>query len=484
MISVYKEIFDCSPVAMLLIDEKSRIELANKHAESLFEYSAEELIGKDIDILVPEEIRAKHPKLVKDYFSAPLSRQMGVGRNLFGVKKNGSKFPVEIGLNPIQADGKLYVMSSVIDITERMKADDRFKAAVDAAPNGMLMINEKGMIELSNRKTEEIFGYDRNELIGSPIETLVPEDFRAPHPTLVKSYIAKPEPRSMGIGRELFGRHKSGELIPVEIGLQPIYSGDDIFVISSIVDISERKEAEKEIQEKSEEIKEFSYRTSHDLRSPLLSIGSLADYIIEDIKDAKLDDASESAKKVKNLTTKLNTLIEDILVLTKTDLNNEERSYFSFEEYLNDAQEKFDFILKESNVKILQSFLHKKELLTQKTRLIQVLDNLISNAIKYSEKGKKESYVRINTFNDSKRFYIQIEDNGIGIPEDKHGEVFSMFKRFHDGGVQGSGLGLYMIKKHMQKLDGEISFESNSEGTVFYLKFSLEHIIKLKDKKV
>lgn len=474
MISVYKEIFDCSPVAMLLVDEKSKIELANKHAENLFEYSSEELIGKDIDILVPEEIRAKHPKLVKDYFSAPLSRQMGVGRNLYGIKKNGNKFPVEIGLNPIQADGKLYVMSSVIDITERMKAEDRFKAAVDAAPNGMLMINGKGTIELLNRKTEEIFGYDRNELVGSPIETLVPEDFRGPHPTLVKSYISKPVPRSMGIGRELFGRHKSGKLIPVEIGLQPIYSGEDIFVISSIVDISERREAEKQIQEKSEEIKEFSYRTSHDLRSPLLSIESLADCIIEDIRDGKINDASESAQKVKKLTTKLNTLVEDILILTKADLNSEEKSIFDFNNYLSDAHVKFDFILKESNVKVLQSFLHKKELLTQKTRLTQVLDNLISNAVKYNKKRESESYVRINTFNDSKKFYIQVEDNGLGIPKNKHAEVFNMFKRFHDTDVQGSGLGLYMIKKHIQKLDGEILFESSPDGTVFYLEFAIE----------
>ncbi len=470
---MFEEIFNHSPVAMILINEQGNIKLANRHAEELFEYSKGELLGKDISILVPKDVRPKHPELVQKYFKSPLPRQMGVGRDLFGVKKDKTNFPVEVGLNPIESDGELFVMSYVIDITERHKAEERFKAAVEAAPNGMIMINQYGKIVLINKKTEEIFGYARDELINRPIEILVPEDFRAPHPRFVKSYIEDPEPRSMGIGRELFGRHKNGKLVPVEIGLQPIYADDEIFVISSVVDISQRKVAEKEIFQKTEEIKEFSYRTSHDLRSPLLTMGGLIDFVLEDIKNGNMDRALEGGLKVKSLNTKVNTLIEDIMILTKTDLVDEEESEFNFDEYLVNFKERYAKSIEDNKVKIETSFLHKKKLITQKTRLLQVLDNLISNSIKYSNSLIENKFVRLQTFSGPDRFFIQIEDNGIGIPKEKHDLVFSMFKRFHDGTIEGSGLGLYMVRKHINKLEAKITFESSPKGTVFYIEFEI-----------
>ena len=458
---------------MLLVNEQSVIELANAHAGILFDYSPDELIGKNLDILLPPQIKKSHPSLVKEYLVNPISRRMGVGRNLYGVKKNGESFPVEIGLNPIQKEGKICVMSSVIDISERLKAEVRFKSAVQAAPCGMLMINQNGTIELANKKTQEIFGYEENELIGKPIEMLVPENFKKPHPIFVKSYVANPVPRAMGIGRELFGLHKTGKLVPVEIGLQPIYANNETYVISSIVDITERKRSEEEIQQKSDEIKEFSYRTSHDLKSPLLTIGNLSDCILEDLQEDNLEHVKVNAERVKKLSVKLSKLIEDILTLTKTDVIDEEKSIFSFDDYIKEVQEKYDYIIKENAVNVLYTFTHRKEFYVQKTRLTQVLDNLISNAIKYFNKDVEDPYVRINVFNDSNKFYIQVEDNGKGIPANKHDQVFGMFKRFDSSNVQGTGLGLYIIKKNMQKLNGQINFESSPAGTTFYLEFKL-----------
>lgn len=326
---------------------------------------------------------------------------------------------------------------------------------------------------LCNRKVEEIFGYEKGELINELIEKLVPKDFQAPHPTFVKNYIKAPEPRAMGIGRELFGRHKSGKLIPVEIGLQPICFEEENFVISSVVDVSQRREIEKKIEHQSDEIKEFAYRTSHDLKSPLLTISGIVDYIAEDIKDGDIKSGLEGTDKVKALITKLNRLIDDILALSKTDQDHEKEEVFNFNSYLNDAIEKFSFILQKSNINVQHSFLHKRNLLAQKTRLTQVLDNLISNSAKYSTAGES-SLIIINTFNDKDKFYIQVEDNGQGIPQEKQSDVFGMFKRFHENSTEGTGLGLYMVKKHMDKMDAHISFESTPAGTTFYLEFPLD----------
>ena len=253
----FRQIFEFSPVAQLLVDEHGFIVLVNNPTEKLFLYERSELIGKKIEILVPESVKGRHPALVDSYFKSPLSRQMGVGRNLFGIKKDQSQFPVEVGLNPIEAEGKNFVLSSIIDITARLKAEEMFKTAVDASPSGMVIIDSERTIILLNKKIEEIFGYERDELIGHKIEMLVPDDFKKHHPKFVESYVQKPESRSMGIGRELFGKHKSGRLFPVEIGLQPVYANTGMTVISSIVDITYRKDAEAEIKRKSEELEEF-----------------------------------------------------------------------------------------------------------------------------------------------------------------------------------------------------------------------------------
>ena len=394
MNTMFEEIFDYSPVAMLLVDEDSKIQLINRHAEILFDYAKEELIGEDISMLLPQELRHKHPSLIKDYFLSPLPRKMGVGRTLFGVRKDQTKFPVEVALNPIQSDGRLLIMSSVIDMTDQVKAAERFKAAIDAAPNGMLMINDQGIITFCNKKTEEIFGYGKGELLNNLIEILVPKDFQAPHPKFIKKYVKNPEPRAMGIGRELFGKHKSGKLIPVEIGLQPICFDNENFVISSIVDVSQRRAIEKKIEVQSDEIKEFAYRTSHDLKSPLLTMGGLVDYIIEDVKAGDIESSLNGASKVKGLILKLNRLIDDILTLSKTDLQNEDVTPFNFNDYLSDAIEKFDFLFQKNGIKIQSSFLHRKDLLVQNIRLTQVLDNLLSNAAKYYNTENKP-YIKV-----------------------------------------------------------------------------------------
>jgi PAS domain S-box-containing protein len=472
--SHFEELFECSPVAMLLVSGTGKIVLVNRYAERLFQYGRAELIGADIELLVPEAVRGRHPALVQDYVGAPLPRQMGKGRNLFAVKKDHSQFPVEVGLNPIDMEGQVMVLSSVIDITERQRAEERFRAAVEAAPNGMLMIDSDRKIVLCNKEIEKIFGYARDELAGQAIEILVPEDFRGPHPTFVSNYFGKPQPRAMGIGRELFGRHKSGRLIPVEIGLQPVIAAGAAIVISSVVDITHRRNAEVEIQRKTEEIEEFSYRTSHDLRSPLKSIAGMAECVAEHLADKNYDQAHDGVGKISHLAAKLLTLVEDLLALTRVDVADEPLVPFDFTEYAATAAEKFQAMLVESGVQLDFTFLHRHPLVVQNARLTQVVDNLIGNGIKYSDPAKPSRTVSVQTFDSADRFFLRVADNGTGIPQQRQAEVFEMFKRFHAPSIPGSGLGLHIVKKQVKKLGATIEFDSSPDGTTFYLKLPLE----------
>lgn len=244
----FRLVVDAAPNAMLMVDARGTIALVNKKAEELFGYRREELLGERVELLVPERLRGEHPAHVARFFSAPRARAMGVGRELYGRRRDGSEVPVEIGLNPIDTTEGIYTLASIIDITERRRAEERFRLAVEAAPNAMVMVDGAGKIALVNKKTELLFGYRREELLGELVEVLVPERVRAVHPTLVRRFSAEPEVRAMGAGRDLFARRRDGSELPVEIGLNPIETADGSFTLASIVDTSERVMAEEKFR--------------------------------------------------------------------------------------------------------------------------------------------------------------------------------------------------------------------------------------------
>ncbi|MCB0413920.1 MAG: PAS domain S-box protein, partial [Bdellovibrionales bacterium] len=335
MTSVFDKIFESSPIAQIAIDENSKIKIANKQAEKLFGYNKSELVEKNIDLLVPLESKQRHPKLVKAFFESPIPRIMGQGRNLFGLKKNGVLFPIEIGLAPVETDTGLWVVSSIIDLSKQYYAEERFRSAVESAPNGMLMIDSNGSIVMVNKQIEKLFEYDRNELLDMAIEILVPDEFKQHHPRFIESYIKNPIPRAMGIGRELYGRTKGGRLFPVEIGLQPLKERENsIYVLASVVDISTRRKAEKELEEKSEELQEFAYRTSHDLKSPLTTLTSIIKCVEEDLVENDINEATSNLNKAYSIAKNLQSLVQTLLFLTKAELDSENSSPFKFDQFL------------------------------------------------------------------------------------------------------------------------------------------------------
>jgi signal transduction histidine kinase len=238
-----------------------------------------------------------------------------------------------------------------------------------------------------------------------------------------------------------------------------------------VVDITTRRDAARELHEKTAEIEEFAYRTSHDLRSPLKSIVGMMDCVTEDIEDGELEDAKAGVASVSFLTRKLLTLTGDLLTLTQIDSTTEDHEPFDFEDYLATAAVKFGAPLKQFKVALSAELHHAADLACQRARLTQVLDNLLSNGIKYSNPDQETRSVKLRTSTAPGMFVIEVEDNGTGIAASNHDSVFGMFKRFHGASNPGSGLGLYMVKKQAEQLGAEISFDSTPEGTTFRLTF-------------
>ena len=190
----------------------------------------------------------QHPGLRAGFFSDPQSRAMGAGRDLHALRKDGTEFPVEIGLNPIESDEGAMVLAAIVDITERKQKEDelrrserRFRRAVESAPSAMLMVDPKGGIEMANLLAEQLFGYSREELVGQKVEMLIPERFRMRHPGLRAGFFSDPQSRAMGAGRDLYALRKDGTEFPVEIGLNPIETDEGAMVLAAIVDITGRK---------------------------------------------------------------------------------------------------------------------------------------------------------------------------------------------------------------------------------------------------
>ncbi|MBV8499070.1 MAG: PAS domain S-box protein [Candidatus Eremiobacteraeota bacterium] len=354
---------------------------------------------------------------------------------------------------------------------------------VEHAPDAIVIIDESGVIRLVNAQTERLFGYYREELIGRPVEMLIPTRLHRRHVEDRRRYAADPRVRPMGVGLELFGTRKDGGEFPVEISLSPIVTGEGKFVASAIRDVTERKAFEQRLRDLNAELEDasrakdqFLASMSHELRTPLNAIIGFTGTLLMKLPGPLNDEQERQLGIVAWSARHLLSLINDILDLAKIHSGKREMVFETVPvaQVVSDVAASHAALAADKGLELTTQVAEDCEFATTDRRsLRQILLNLTNNAIKYTQKGSVRIDVHSARRNGRSAIVLRVSDTGVGIKPEDQARLFGAFEQFdfsHLGQFDGSGLGLHLCRNLAELLGAELSVTSKyGEGSAFTL---------------
>ena len=462
----FQQLVTCLPMGAMVVSTDARILFVNDSLSEILGYTKEEFIGKDIDFLLPSQFQANHKKLMLQFFSQPRKRRMGVGQALYARKKNGKHIPIEIGLNPIQQDEQTFVLATLIDLTTRQRASNMFQRSIQDSPHGVLIVDAKGIIRLTNSVLCQSFGYTSEELLDKPMDMLLPQRYRKHHDHLRHSFHQNPTPRMMGVGRDLTALHKDGREFPVEIGLSPFEDEENKeMVLVSLLDITKRKRLEQELRETNTNLEEFTYVASHDLRSPLRGIADLLEWIKEDIGEHSMPDVSRNLDRIDVRIQRMEQLIDNLLTYARAGKNESNTQDIDVNALFDNI---FELLEVPEGITITRD-IEMEHFTSVWTPLETVMRNLINNAIKHHD--QEIGSIAIGCTAENNLCHFTICDDGPGIPEASFARIFRLFQTVTSSERSGTGIGLSVSRRLVETHGGRISVEANQHqrGVTFHV---------------
>jgi len=446
-------IADAVDVGIALLDEHGRIRYANT---TLGEYCLCEpgvLVGGPLQIEL-------HPSAATGYESpASPQRQNGVIR-----RADGSELFVELSLRSGSGTSAHTTIATVRRLAQNYNPESTLRSVIAAAPYGILMTNTAGIIVIANEALCRMFGYDEHALLLQPVDQLLPHRQRTSHVQQRTGFAREPRARTMGAGRDLTGLRKDGVEIPVEIALSSVDLPAGRFIIAAVIDITERKRTELQLRDANAQLEEFSYVSSHDLRSPLRGIGSLVEFIREDLGEAAPADITHNLDRMRDRVQKMERLIDDLLAYARAGRRTVNFETIDLERIVSElpalqagpAGFSFDAQIAVTGFQ------------GARVPLETVIRNLYSNALKHHD-APEQGHVVIRALVDGDYCRIEVEDDGPGIPAAVQERIFRLFQTLTAKERHGSGLGLAVAKRLVEVHSGRIDVLSRDgcRGSTF-----------------
>jgi two-component system sensor kinase FixL len=468
--------------ALIVTNADGIIDTFNAAASRMFAYPAADVIGHDFRMLLAETDCSQRANFLQIYLSTKADKTVSQDGGLLGKRRDGSVFPIELRVNQACIEGEQLFVATIRDTIERCAVGQlaaaevvRTQAIMNTVVDGLITIDHAGVIETFNPAAGRIFGYPVKDVIGRNIRMLMPEPYHSAPDGFPSGDPGTADPKVIGLGREVRGRRRDGGVFPMDLGVSETnVAGRQIFV-GTVRDITERKRSESAMRESiaalsrsNQELDEFAYIASHDLREPLRGLSNNAQYLKEDFGDIIGESGGRRIARIFFLCQRLEHLINDLLYFSRLGRQDLAIRSTDLNTVIADIELTLEASLEEANAKILVAE-PLPVIRCDLPRITEAFRNLIANAIKYNDKPEKRIEIG-STWQDG-RHVFHVRDNGIGIPAQFHGDIFRIFKRLNDEDekVRGSGVGLTLVKKIIERQGGKIWLESEvGVGTTFY----------------